>query len=47
MLHVRIDERDAERLARLAAHFELSESAVVRMLIKQAAESLPPSRAKK
>lgn len=43
MLHVRVDEQDTERLARLAVHFELSESAVVRMLIKQAVEALPPA----
>ena len=41
MLHVRVDERDRERLARLAAHLELTESAVVRRLIKEAADALP------
>ncbi len=40
MLHVRVDERDRERLAALAAHLELTESAVIRRLIKEAAEAL-------
>lgn len=40
-LRIRVDDRDRERLARLAAHHELNESAVIRMLIKQAAEALP------
>lgn len=40
MIRVRVDERDRERLATLAAHHELPESAVIRLLIKQAAEAL-------
>lgn len=40
MLRVRVDERDRERLARLSAHHELPEAAVIRLLIKQADEAL-------
>lgn len=44
MLRVRMDERDRERLERLAAHHELPEAAVVRLLIKQAADALPTAQ---
>ena len=52
MLHVRIDDRDRERLDRLAKHHEMTAGAVVRMLIRQAVDALPvaaepPKRAKK
>lgn len=40
MLHIRIDDRDRERLDALAAHFEASAGAVIRMLIKRAADEL-------
>jgi hypothetical protein len=46
MFHVRIDDRDRERLRALAAHHEVTEGAVVRMLIKQAAEALEASKKK-
>ena len=47
MFHVRIDDRDRERLDRLAAHHEVNAATILRMLIKQAAEALPPAEAPK
>mgnify|MGYP003381003456 CR=1 FL=1 len=41
MFHIRIDDRDRDRIARLAAHHEVNAATVIRMLIKQAAEALP------
>ena len=41
MFHVRIDDRDRDRLEKLAAHHEVNAATVIRMLIKQAAEALP------
>jgi hypothetical protein len=38
MIHLRCDERDRARLAALAEHLELGESAVLRQLIKEACE---------
>ena len=46
MLHVRVDERDRERLRELAKHHEVTEGAVVRMLVKQAHEALTEAKAK-
>lgn len=40
-LNVRLAAEDLERLERLAAHYALSASSVVRMLVKQAADALP------
>ena len=47
MLHVRIDERDRERLDALAAHHELTVGAVIRMLVKQAHEAHETKKPKK
>jgi antitoxin component of RelBE/YafQ-DinJ toxin-antitoxin module len=47
MLHVRIDERDRERLDAIAAHFEMSAGAVVRMLIRKAADEIEAPEPKK
>lgn len=47
MLRVRVDERDRERLARLSTHHELPEAAVIRLLIKQAADALELDKPKK
>lgn len=41
MFHVRIDDRDRDRLEKLVAHHEVNAATVIRMLIKQAAEALP------
>jgi len=41
MLRVRVDDRDRARLERLADHHEMPEAAVIRLLIKQAADALP------
>lgn len=46
MLHVRVDERDRERLRALADHHELTEGAVIRLLVKQAFEGLPDKKTK-
>ncbi len=41
MLHVRVDDRDRDRLRALAEYHEQTEGAVIRMLVKQAFEALP------
>jgi len=46
-LNVRLADEDFARLERLSAHYALSASSVIRMLIKQAADGLPPSHPKK
>lgn len=45
-LNVRLADEDFERLERLSAHYALSASSVVRMLVKQAADALPKTATK-
>jgi len=47
LLTVRVSEEDNDRLRRLADHFALNVSAVIRMLAKQAVDALPPEKPKK
>ena len=43
-LNVRVDAYDRTRLAQLAAHYNISEASVLRMLIKREADSLKLTR---
>ena len=40
--NIRLGADDTERLERLSEHYALGISSVIRMLVKQAADALPP-----